>query len=143
MTKIGQQWLLQLQKSGYMRHNVTILGSTFLRYYATCATCALFKYTEHRLNARYAPGSLLIRYVQVDGTMMINTQTTRNLELVSNARYKKSSHSLFGCVSATSRCHYEVPDERPRTINRTFTAMAARLLRMSILAPVTGERPSR
>jgi DNA mismatch repair protein MSH4 len=66
------------------------------RYYVLSATCALFKYAEYRLNARYAAGSLLIRYTQVDGTMMIDPESARNLELVGNAARKRSNHSLFG-----------------------------------------------
>ena len=66
------------------------------------AACALFKYAEYRLNARYATGSLRIRYVQVEGTMMIDPESARNLELVGNATGKKSPHSLFGQVQLIS-----------------------------------------
>jgi len=68
------------------------------RYYALAATCALFKHAEFKLNTRFAAGSLRIRYVPVEGTMMIDPDTARNLELVGNMAYKKSAHSLFGCV---------------------------------------------
>ena len=68
------------------------------RYYALAATCALFKHAESKLNARFAAGSLRIRYVPVEGTMMIDPDTARNLELVGNMTYKKSAHSLFGYV---------------------------------------------
>jgi DNA mismatch repair protein MSH4 len=68
------------------------------RYYALSAVSALLKYTETKLNTRYAAGSLRIRYVPVEGTMMIDVATARNLELVSNVTHKKSSHSLFGLV---------------------------------------------
>lgn len=66
------------------------------RYYALSAASALFKHAEAKLNLRFAAGSLLIRYVQVNGTMMIDPETARNLELVGNMSNKKSSHSLFG-----------------------------------------------
>ena len=66
------------------------------RYYALSAVSALFKYTETKMNARFAAASLLIRYVPVDGTMMIDPETVRNLELVGNMASKKSAHSLFG-----------------------------------------------
>jgi len=55
------------------------------------------------LNTRFASGSLRIRYVPVEGTMLIDPDTARNLELVGNMAYKKSVHSLFGCVE-TSGC---------------------------------------
>lgn len=52
---------------------------------------------------------------------MIDPETVRNLELVGNMASRKSTHSLFGIV------------------DHTFTAMAARLLRVNILSPVTGQ----
>jgi len=68
------------------------------RYYALSALCALFKYSEMKLNVRYSAGSLSIRYSPVEGTMMIDPETIRNLELVGNMGNRKSNHSLFGCV---------------------------------------------
>ncbi|KAF4566489.1 MutS protein msh4 [Pleurotus pulmonarius] len=89
------------------------------KYYALSATCALFKYAEIKMNARFASRSLRIRYVPVEGTLMIDPDTVRNLELVASLTHKKSTHSLFG------------------VLNHTYTAMAARLLRANILSPVT------
>ncbi|KAK7055436.1 muts 4 [Favolaschia claudopus] len=91
------------------------------KYYALSAACALFKHAETKLNTRFASGSLRIRYVPVEGTMMIDPDSARNLELVGNMSYKKSTHSLFG------------------TLNHTYTAMAARLLRVNILSPITAQ----
>lgn len=51
-----------------------------------------------KLNVRYSPGSLSIRYTPVEGTMLIDPETIRNLELVGNMGSRKSNHSLFGCV---------------------------------------------
>ncbi|CAK5271911.1 unnamed protein product, partial [Mycena citricolor] len=89
------------------------------KYYALSAACALFKHAETKLNTRFASGSLLIRYVPVEGTMMIDPDTARNLELVDNMSRKKSTHSLFG------------------TLHHSYTAMATRLLRVNILSPIT------
>ncbi|GBE78596.1 MutS protein homolog 4 [Sparassis crispa] len=89
------------------------------KYYALSAASALFKHAEFKLNLRFSASSLLIRYVQVEGTMMIDPESARNLELVGNISYKKSSHSLFGLL------------------NHTYTAMGARLLRVNVLAPIT------
>ncbi|KAF8192659.1 muts domain V-domain-containing protein [Mycena galopus ATCC 62051] len=91
------------------------------KYYALSATCALFKHAETKLNTRFAAASLRIRYVPVEGTMMIDPDTARNLELVGNMSHKKSAHSLFG------------------TLNHTYTAMASRLLRVNILSPITAQ----
>ncbi|KAJ7607391.1 muts domain V-domain-containing protein [Roridomyces roridus] len=91
------------------------------KYYALSAACALFKHAETKLNTRFAAASLRIRYVPVEGTMMVDPDTARNLELVGNMAHKKSAHSLFG------------------TVNHTYTAMAARLLRVNILSPITAQ----
>ena len=77
--------------------------SLFQRYYALCAASALFKYAELKLNTSFANNSLRIKFTAVDGTMMIDPDTARNLELVGNMTYKKSTHSLFGCASARLR----------------------------------------
>ncbi|KAJ7054753.1 muts domain V-domain-containing protein [Mycena amicta] len=99
----------------------TLLAAT-TKYYALSAACALFKYAELKLNTRFAAASLRIRYVPVDGTMMIDPETVRNLELVGNMSFgKRSAHSLYGLV------------------NYTFTSMAARLLRVNILSPLTAQ----
>lgn len=66
------------------------------RYYALSAACALFKYAESRLNTRFSAGSLRIHYASVEGTMLIDPETAKNLELVKNVLRKKSSHTLFG-----------------------------------------------
>ncbi|KAI0809119.1 muts domain V-domain-containing protein [Irpex lacteus] len=89
------------------------------KYYALSSACALFKHAEAKLNLRFAASSLRIRYVQVEGTMMIDPETARNLELVWNGVRRRSGHSLFGIL------------------DNTYTAMAARLLRTTLLAPVT------
>ncbi|KAH7910010.1 muts domain V-domain-containing protein [Hygrophoropsis aurantiaca] len=89
------------------------------KYYALSAICALFKHAEYRLNTRFSAYSLRIRYVPVEGTMMIDPETARSLELVNNITHKKLAHSLFG------------------VLNHTYTAMASRLLRTNILSPIT------
>lgn len=66
------------------------------RYYALSAASALLKYAELKMNTRFAAASLRIRYEQGDGTMMIDPETVRNLELVGNMTNKRSTHSLFG-----------------------------------------------
>ncbi|KAG1809868.1 muts domain V-domain-containing protein [Suillus plorans] len=91
------------------------------KYYTLSAACALFKFVETRLNTRFSACSLRIRYIPVEGTMMIDPETVRNLELINNQTRKKSTHSLFG------------------VLNHTCTAMATRLLRANILAPLTAQ----
>ncbi|KAF9466889.1 muts domain V-domain-containing protein [Collybia nuda] len=113
----GLEFILQLCVEDDERAGTILAVSN--KYYALSATCALFKYAESRLNIRFAAGSLRICYVPVEGTMMIDPDTARNLELVENMSYKKSAYSLFG------------------TLNHTYTPMAARLLRVNLLSPLT------
>ncbi|KAF9261928.1 hypothetical protein L218DRAFT_980745 [Marasmius fiardii PR-910] len=89
------------------------------KYYALSASSALFKYAEFRLNTRFASESLRIRYIPVDGTMMIDPESAKNLELIQNLVYKKSVHSLFGAL------------------NHAYTPMGLRLLRVNVLSPLT------
>ena len=91
---------LLCQTSAYMRLNYGFSCKLrdYYRYYALSAASALFKHAELRLNVRFAASSLLIRYTQVEGTMMIDSDTARNLELVGNMSVRKSAHSLFGYV---------------------------------------------
>ncbi|KAG8914378.1 MutS protein msh4, partial [Tulasnella sp. 408] len=107
---------LSLGSFGHLRFHHP---SSLSRYYALSAASALFKYADSRLNVVFASQSLRIRYRGVEGTMMIDTDTAVNLELVGNRLSKKSSHSLFGLL------------------NHCFTPMAVRLLRVNILAPIT------
>ncbi|KAF8885255.1 DNA mismatch repair protein MutS [Gymnopilus junonius] len=113
----GLEFVLQLCVEDDERAGTILAVSS--KYYAMSAVCALFKYAESRLNTRFAAASLRIRYIPVDGTMMIDPDTARNLELVGNMTHKKSIHSLFG------------------VLNHTYTPMASRLLRINILSPLT------
>ncbi|CAE6372632.1 unnamed protein product [Rhizoctonia solani] len=91
------------------------------KYYALSATSALFKFVETRMNTTFAPRSVRISFRSPEGTMMIDCETTRNLELLQSNVSKKSKISLFGLL------------------NHTFTPMAHRLLRINILAPITDQ----
>ncbi|KAF8170384.1 muts domain V-domain-containing protein [Pholiota molesta] len=113
----GLEFVLQLCVEDDERAGTVLAVSN--KYYALSSACALFKYAESRMNTRFAAGSLRIRYVPVEGTMMIDPDSARNLELVGNMTSKKSSHSLFGIL------------------NYTYTPMASRLLRVNILSPIT------
>lgn len=115
---LGLEFILQLcveddERAGtilavsnkYVAHTPTLIHlfeSGTPRYYALSAACALFKYAESGMNVRFAAASLRIRYVPVDGTMMVDPDTARNLELVGNMSSKRSQHSLFGLVSFLS-----------------------------------------
>ncbi|QRW25791.1 DNA mismatch repair protein MutS [Rhizoctonia solani] len=96
-------------------------GTLLALYYALSATSALFKFVEIRMNTTFAPRSVRISFRSPEGTMMIDCETTKNLELLQNNVSKKSKTSLFGLL------------------NHTFTPMAHRLLRINILAPITDQ----
>ncbi|KAF5385565.1 hypothetical protein D9757_006793 [Collybiopsis confluens] len=108
----GLEFIQQLCVEDDERAGTILAVST--KYYVLSACSALFKHTEIRQNTRFSAGSLRIRYSPVDGTMMIDPESARNLELVANMSHRKSYHSVFGIL------------------NHTYTAMAARLLRSSI-----------
>ncbi|KAG8701977.1 MutS protein msh4 [Ceratobasidium sp. 395] len=91
------------------------------QYYALSAAGALFKYVETKMNTIFAPHSLRISFRCAEGTMMIDCETARNLELVQSNTARKSKNSLFGLL------------------NHTYTPMAHRLLRVNILAPITSQ----
>ncbi|KAG8742868.1 MutS protein msh4 [Ceratobasidium sp. 428] len=91
------------------------------QYYALSAAGALFKYVETKMNTIFAPHSLRISFRCAEGTMMIDCETARNLELVQSSTARKSKNSLFGLL------------------NHTYTPMAHRLLRVNILAPITSQ----
>ncbi|KAF9781104.1 muts domain V-domain-containing protein [Thelephora terrestris] len=117
---VGLQFITQLALDDEERASTLLSAST--KYYALSALCAIFKYSEMKLNIRYSAGSLSIRYTPVEGTMLIDPETIRNLELVGNMGNRKSNHSLFGVM------------------NHTFTPMAARLLKANIISPITTEK---
>ncbi|KAK2459754.1 hypothetical protein APHAL10511_008186 [Amanita phalloides] len=113
----GLEFVMQLSVNDDERAGTVLAVSN--KYYALSAACALFKYSEAKLNMRFAAGSLRMRYTPVDGAMLIDPESARNLELVGNIAHQKSTHSLFGAV------------------NHTFTPMGARLLRVNLLSPLT------
>jgi len=107
------------------------------RYYALSAASAVFKYVEVKLNTQFASGSLRIRFVPVEGTMMIDPETVRNLEIVDNMGNARSPHSLFG-YEFLSLAEKHSFSSSLSVLNHCSTAMARRLLRGTLLAPVTG-----
>ncbi|KZP23404.1 hypothetical protein FIBSPDRAFT_455407 [Athelia psychrophila] len=68
---------------------------------------------------RFSAHSLLIRYVPIESTMMVDSETACNLKLVETMARKQSTHPPIG------------------TIGHSFTAIGARLLRVNVLAPIT------
>ncbi len=85
-------------------------------------------FIESNPNTYFKSNSIKFKYQPIEGTMSIGTlhfttdaTTCSQLELIVNANDLKSKDSLFGMM------------------NNTFTGMGMRLLRSSILQPLTGD----
>lgn len=70
------------------------------KYYAKQATAAVFKYIEGSMGTVYSSHSLHIKYAPIEGSMMIDTETTRNLEIVASISGQKN-YTLFGLLNST------------------------------------------
>ncbi|WVQ67511.1 uncharacterized protein L199_005711 [Kwoniella botswanensis] len=93
------------------------LMATEEKYYALCAISALFKFLEVRQGLKYPKEALKIRYASSEGTMFMDTDTAKNLELVKNTLTNTTKDTLYGIL------------------NKCFTPMGSRLLRGNILQP--------
>ncbi|CAZ85019.1 unnamed protein product [Tuber melanosporum] len=88
------------------------------KFYAISAAAAALKHIEVSY-IRFALHSLRIKYQGSEGSMLIDFSTVHSLELIQNIQDPKSTECLFGLL------------------DNTLTAMGARLLRASILQPLT------
>ncbi|WWC89183.1 uncharacterized protein L201_004101 [Kwoniella dendrophila CBS 6074] len=111
----GTTYILDLSLPDEVRAS-TLMASAD-KYYALCATSALFKFLENRQGVFYDKETLQIRYTTSEGTMFIDTETAKNLELVKNILTHKTSNTLYGLL------------------NKCCTPMGSRLLRGNILQP--------
>ncbi|CAM9603702.1 unnamed protein product [Ectocarpus sp. 4 AP-2014] len=90
------------------------------KYTALAASYCLIRYVENSTGSTFADASLRVRTdSDGDGSMYIDRSTAKELELITDARSGGQKKSLFG------------------VINRTRTAVGARLLRSTILGPCT------
>ncbi|WWC70137.1 uncharacterized protein I206_104084 [Kwoniella pini CBS 10737] len=111
---LGAEYIKKLGVPGEARTSTLLAISD--KYFALCATSALFKHLEHE-DLHYSRETLPIRYATSEGTMFIDTDTVKNLELVANSLTHKMTGTLYG------------------VLNRCFTPMGSRLLRSNILQP--------
>ncbi|WAQ90843.1 hypothetical protein PtA15_13A242 [Puccinia triticina] len=93
------------------------------KYYALGAASAVIDWIHKRLiqtgKSHWERHSLNVKWLSVEGCMLIDRNTAVDLELINNAVSSKSKQSLFGLL------------------NHTYTPMANRLLRSNLLAPPT------
>ncbi|KAF3282769.1 MutS protein msh4 [Orbilia oligospora] len=113
---IGMDYISRLSfKSEAESVQVAISG----KFYAISAAAAVIKHIELQYNIGFVGHSLRVRYQSSEGAMVIDFSTVQNLELIQNLRNPKSGDCLFGLL------------------NNTVTPMGGRLLRTSILQPLT------
>ncbi|ORY82474.1 muts domain V-domain-containing protein [Protomyces lactucae-debilis] len=91
------------------------------KFFCIAAFAAGIKHLEDEHNTVFAPKTLRIQYQSSDGVMLMDWGTVRSLELISNSIEAKSDRSLLGILK------------------KTGTAAGHRLLRSSILQPLTNK----
>lgn len=89
------------------------------KFYAMSTVAAVLKFVEINHGISFALNSLRIKYEASEGSMLIDSSTVYNLELIQNVQNPQNTDSLFGLL------------------NNTLTPMGARLLRSNILQPLT------
>ncbi|UOH84658.1 hypothetical protein LQV05_001466 [Cryptococcus neoformans] len=65
------------------------------KFYALCALSGLFRYLQVWRNIEFPERSLRMKYVVCEGTMFIDIETAKNLELVRNNLTNKATHTLY------------------------------------------------
>ncbi|EIW70437.1 hypothetical protein TREMEDRAFT_60930 [Tremella mesenterica DSM 1558] len=74
------------------------------RGHVLAAVSALFKWISVNRDITFPKASLRIRYKALKGTIYVDTETVRNLELVSNAITGQSSGTLYGNFTIVVGC---------------------------------------
>lgn len=105
------------------------LGHADVRYYALSALAAALHYIEREQGFAFMAGSLRVSYVALEGTLFIDVDSARNLELVKNNITHKTYNTLYGERRAGRHTH------RAGILNHCKTPMGSRMLLMSILQP--------
>lgn len=104
------------------------------KYYALSAASALFKFLETQRERTFQARSLKIRYCPLEGTMLIDSETAKNLELIENVG---SSITLYRHTFRLTKLYDSVMvqllDKKTRHtlygfLNHCYTPMAARLV---------------
>ena len=97
----GYEFLIQLSALDHERTNTNMTSKP--KYYALSAICALFKYLDSTGSGSLSPHSLKIRYVQFEGTCLIDSESAKNLELVQNVSLSLSSSLRENKMESRSR----------------------------------------
>ena len=103
------------------------------KHYALAAASALFKFLEMSRDCVFAPKSLKIKYCPLEGTMLIDSESAKNLELVENVNCRPPA-PLSGYEELMERYILpQVVDKNSKEslfgfLNHCFTPMATRLV---------------
>ncbi|KAI9487454.1 MAG: muts domain V-domain-containing protein [Benjaminiella poitrasii] len=112
--EVGRQYICDY---GLQEDIPGILVGVSTKYYCLSAISSVFHYILENENYTFADHTIKFSYQGAEGTMLIDTITAKNLELVSNTSNSHARNTLLGIL------------------NRTVTPMGKRLLRMNILQP--------
>ncbi|KAF2222036.1 muts domain V-domain-containing protein [Elsinoe ampelina] len=112
----GMEYMRQLTPARDIDSLTIAVGENF---YAVCSLAAVIKHIEVGMSITIPHHTMRIKYESPESSMMIDTATIRSLELVQNLHNPKSRDCLYGIL------------------NKTSTEMGARLLRSSLLQPLT------
>ncbi|KAI9139759.1 DNA mismatch repair protein Msh4 [Paraphysoderma sedebokerense] len=110
-----------IQKYGLEEYVTSLQLALESKYLCLATAAAALKYIEATESISFSARSMRFRYQTIEGSMMMDTATAKNLELVSNLSNPKSKGSLFG------------------VLNETKTKMGLRMLRTNILQPSVDE----
>lgn len=89
------------------------------KYYSACAAAAAIQYMQNKYHVDYTTKSVRIKFQASEDSMALNSTTIKSLELVHNSIEANRGMSLY------------------KLMNKTQTAMGARMLRSCILQPLT------
>lgn len=89
------------------------------KYYSACAAAAAIQYMQNKYHVDYTTKSVRIKFQTSEDSMALNSTTIKSLELVHNSIEANKGMSLY------------------KLMNKTHTAMGARMLRSCILQPLT------
>ncbi|KAF4555246.1 MutS domain V-containing protein 2 [Elsinoe fawcettii] len=112
----GMEYIRQLAPPRNIDSLMIAVGENF---YAVCSFAAVIKHIGVGMSLTIPHRTMRIKYESPESSMLIDTATIRSLELIQNSHDPRSKDCLFGLL------------------NKTTTTMGSRLLRSSILQPLT------
>ncbi|KAJ5068017.1 muts protein [Anaeramoeba ignava] len=84
-----------------LKENQSVEQVVASRYLCIAACSALLKYVEFTQNITIATNSLKIEFKPLEGSMLIDSSTIKNLEILSNSRTGNKANSLLKLLDST------------------------------------------